>query len=188
MNLFFSDYSVLRSVGNMCSMRSLNQLDESRVVLSCSWFICISPCLGSRPAWRGGSSTTDGFACKDSEIFTVSHWNKAVLQMVCNMSTLVFLFFRVECVLCDNIGSNSCRANRGFNLALYLLLQEVPGTLTYVFEIKTQHWRWYDSSSGFCSGLWSCWTVWVTLFMKRNLTLKVLYNAFSPTKLMCLVK
>ena len=59
--------------------------------------------------------------------------------MVCNTSALVFLFSRVECVLCDNTGSHSRGAHRGCNLALHLLLQEVPGMLIYLPEIKLQH-------------------------------------------------
>lgn len=62
------------------------------------------------------------FAYKDSEIFVESYLNKAVLQRVCNMSALVFLSFRVERVLCDGTDSCSHCADRGFSVALHLLL------------------------------------------------------------------
>ena len=52
------------------------------------------------------------------------------------MSSLAFLFFRVERILCDHTGARPHCANRGVNVALHLLLYEVPGMLMYFFENK----------------------------------------------------
>jgi hypothetical protein len=41
----------------------------------------------------------------------------------------------VEYILRDSTGSYADNINRGFNLVLHLLLQEVPGVLTYLYEI-----------------------------------------------------
>lgn len=79
------------------------------------------------------------------------------------MSTLVFLFFRAECVLCDSAGSYSHSTDRGLNLALRLLLQEVP---LYLFlYLKSRHIVEWDMTVllGFVK-LLNCLTI--TLFMQ----------------------
>lgn len=144
--LVFSNYSVLKSAWNMYSMRSLNQLDKTRVPLGCSWIMCIWPCLSSaaRPRRCDQHHRWPLLIITGLKIWVANHWHKLVLQVVCNHVHLVF-FFRVERILCDSAGSHSRSAHWGFNLALRLLLQEVPGVLAYLLP-------WNQDTS--LNGIW----------------------------------
>lgn len=72
-------------------MRSLNQMDKSRVLVNCSWLTCVLYCLCSAAS---PVRPQVAFAHKNSEILIVSHWNKVVLQIACNRVHPGFLVFQ----------------------------------------------------------------------------------------------
>lgn len=132
---FFSYYSMLKSAWNMCSMSSLNQMDRSRTILGCSWFICILPCLCSATSLARGYQhhrwpyRTQKYSLRITEIKLFCKW--------CVHSG--FLVFSEWSVICVTVLALTLTVLMGASLGFAFAAARGTSVLVSLSEIQTHH-------------------------------------------------